>query len=58
MRKAKFTVQIADVKTVWKSYAVEIQAQDLNDLDEAEVLKLIKKAGGANCTLLRLLCII
>lgn len=43
--KAKLTVQIADVKSVFKSYAVEIQAQDINDLKEDEVTKMIKKAG-------------
>jgi hypothetical protein len=48
MKKAKLTVQIADVKTVMKSYAVEIQTSDLNDLKEEEIVKAIKKAGGAN----------
>ena len=51
MKKAKVTVQIADVKTVIKSYAVEIQTSDIGDLNEAEIKKLIKKAGGANCKL-------
>lgn len=48
MRRAKLTVQLADVKTIFKSFAVEIQTSDLSDLREEEVMKLIKKAGGAN----------
>ncbi|KAI3638883.1 hypothetical protein MIR68_003381 [Amoeboaphelidium protococcarum] len=48
MRKAKLTVQIADVKTVFKNFAVEVQTGDLEDLEEGKVLKLIKKAGGAS----------
>lgn len=32
-----------------QSYAIEIQASELDDLDEAAVRVLIQKAGGANC---------
>jgi hypothetical protein len=48
MRKAKLTVQIAHVKTLWKSYAVEIQASDLGELKQEDLEVMIKKAGGAN----------
>ncbi|TPX30728.1 hypothetical protein SmJEL517_g05776 [Synchytrium microbalum] len=48
MRKAKLSVHIADVKTVFKSFAVEISASGLEDLREKDVQLLLKKAMGAN----------
>eukprot|EP00158_Paraphelidium_tribonemae_P000832 Partr_v1_DN23512_c0_g1_i2_m14455 putative Cofilin tropomyosin-type actin-binding protein len=48
MRKAKLSVQMADVKSIVKSYAVEVQCSDKADLQEELIVKLIKKAGGAN----------
>ncbi|RUS18046.1 hypothetical protein BC937DRAFT_89195 [Endogone sp. FLAS-F59071] len=46
--KAKLSTQIADVKNVLKSYHIEIPASHVEDLDEADVLIKLKKAGGAN----------
>jgi len=48
MRKAKLSVHIADVKKVVKDFAVQIGTDDISDLKEAEILKLLKKAMGAN----------
>ncbi|RUP46750.1 hypothetical protein BC936DRAFT_146565 [Jimgerdemannia flammicorona] len=48
MRKAKLSIQIADVKNVIKSYHIEIPANDPEDLDENDVQLKLKKAGGAN----------
>ncbi|KAI9346396.1 Cep120 protein-domain-containing protein [Zopfochytrium polystomum] len=48
MRKAKLSVHIANVKTVLKSFSVEISASSLDDLVESEVITLVKKSMGAN----------
>ncbi|KAJ1555022.1 hypothetical protein HK405_003438, partial [Cladochytrium tenue] len=48
MRKAKISVHIADVKSVLKSFSVEIPASSLEDLDGEEVVTLVKKSMGAN----------
>ncbi len=48
MRKAKISVQLAEVKSVIKVYACEFAANTLNDLKEEDVLLKVKKAMGAN----------
>ncbi|KAH6560595.1 hypothetical protein BASA50_001376 [Batrachochytrium salamandrivorans] len=48
MRKAKLSVHIADVKSVVKNFAVEISAQNIEDLKDNEIDLLLKKAMGAN----------
>eukprot|EP00834_Sanchytrium_tribonematis_P001415 NODE_34_length_36538_cov_0.612854.p23 type:complete len:149 gc:universal NODE_34_length_36538_cov_0.612854:8507-8953(+) len=48
MRKAKISVQLAEVKSVLKVYACEFAANTINDLKEDEVLLKVKKAMGAN----------
>ena len=48
MRKARVSVHLAEVKQIIKSFAVEIQASEKSELKEEEVVKLIKRAGGAN----------
>ncbi|KAJ3082934.1 hypothetical protein HK102_001372 [Quaeritorhiza haematococci] len=48
MRKAKLSVHIADVKSVLKSFAVEVAASHVEELEEKEILLLVKKAMGAN----------
>ncbi|KAL2913429.1 hypothetical protein HK105_207041 [Polyrhizophydium stewartii] len=48
MRKAKLSVHIAEVKSVVKNFAVEISAQNVEELNETEVDLLLKKAMGAN----------
>ncbi|KAJ3323959.1 hypothetical protein HDV06_000935 [Boothiomyces sp. JEL0866] len=48
MRRGKLSVHIADVKSVIKSFAVEISAESLDDLQEQKVTLLLQKAMGAN----------
>lgn len=48
MRKAKVSVHKANVKTVFRDFAVELQAADPDDLEEQKVHNIVVKAGGAN----------
>eukprot|EP01087_Luapelamoeba_hula_P015847 TRINITY_DN479_c0_g1_i1.p1 TRINITY_DN479_c0_g1~~TRINITY_DN479_c0_g1_i1.p1 ORF type:complete len:145 (-),score=33.35 TRINITY_DN479_c0_g1_i1:337-771(-) len=48
MRKAKVSVHKANVKSIFRDFAVEVQATDRDDLDEAKVTATVVKAGGAN----------
>ncbi|KAJ3019182.1 hypothetical protein HKX48_002316 [Thoreauomyces humboldtii] len=48
MRKAKLSVHISDVKNVLKAFAIEIAASSKEDIREADVKNLLRKAGGAN----------
>jgi len=48
MRKAKMSVHKGDVKQIFSSSALEIQASEVSDLDEAAVRASLIKAGGAN----------
>jgi len=48
MRKAKVSVHKANVKSVFRDFAVELQAADTDDLDESKVIATVVKAGGAN----------
>jgi hypothetical protein len=48
MRKAKLSVHIADVKKTLASFAIEISATTVDDLREADINLLLKKAMGAN----------
>ena len=48
MRKAKLGVHLSSVKSICKSFSVEMPASELSDLNEADVLLLLKKAMGAN----------
>lgn len=48
MRKAKLGIQKAQVQTVLRSFAIELNVTDPNDLDEGDILLRLKHAGGAN----------
>ena len=48
MRKAKLSVHISDVKSVIKSFAVEVSASSLDELKDSDLQLLLKKAMGAN----------
>jgi hypothetical protein len=48
MRRAKLSVHGTTVKTVIKSFAVEISASSTKDITEADITLLLKKAMGAN----------
>jgi len=48
MRKAKVSVHKANVKSVFKDFAVELQSSDKEDLEESKITATVVKAGGAN----------
>ncbi|KAI5116989.1 hypothetical protein M0805_001486 [Coniferiporia weirii] len=48
MRKAKISVQTADVKSVLRVFSIEIAASDKTDLNEEDVVIQLRKAGGAS----------
>ena len=48
MRKAKVSVHKADVKAVFKEFALEVLASDRGDLNEEKITADVIKAGGAN----------
>ncbi|KAJ5069708.1 coactosin [Anaeramoeba ignava] len=48
MRKAKVSVHKADVKKIVRQFAVEMQAFDHDDLAIEQVMKEVRKAGGAD----------
>jgi len=48
MRKAKLSIHISQVKTIFKSFAVEINATIPEDLEESTVMLAVTKAMGAN----------
>ena len=48
MRRAKLSVHISAVKSVLKSFAVEISASEKKEINEKDLTLLLKKAMGAN----------
>jgi len=48
LKRAKVSTDKSVVKSVIKSFALEIQTSDLSELDEAHITQLLVKAGGAN----------
>lgn len=48
MRKARMGALKSDLKTIIKECSVEIQASELEDVEEKNVRDLLTKAGGAN----------
>lgn len=48
MRKAKLSIQIAEVKSVLRNYHIEVPASSVQDLSENEILTRLRRAGGAN----------
>lgn len=48
MRKAKLSIQIADVKNVCRNFHIEVPASHTHDLSEDEVMTRLRRAGGAN----------
>jgi hypothetical protein len=48
MRKAKLSIQIADVKNVLRNFHIEVPASHAQDLSENEVMTKLRRAGGAN----------
>jgi len=48
MRKAKVSVQSADVKTVLRTFSIEVAGRDVDDLNEDPIIVRLRKAGGAS----------
>ncbi|KAI8365595.1 hypothetical protein BD560DRAFT_354540 [Blakeslea trispora] len=48
MRKAKLSIQIADVKNVLRNFHIEVPASHKQDLTENEIMTRLRRAGGAN----------
>eukprot|EP01130_Rhizamoeba_saxonica_P003253 TRINITY_DN138_c0_g2_i2.p1 TRINITY_DN138_c0_g2~~TRINITY_DN138_c0_g2_i2.p1 ORF type:complete len:150 (-),score=46.25 TRINITY_DN138_c0_g2_i2:39-488(-) len=48
MKKAKVSTDKAFVKEVVRDFAVELLANDLDDLEEELIMKEVRRAGGAN----------
>ncbi|TGO28036.1 hypothetical protein BPAE_0033g00380 [Botrytis paeoniae] len=48
MRKARVSIESGAVKAVLNHHSVSIDARSMEDVDEAEIVKLCRKAGGAD----------
>eukprot|EP01130_Rhizamoeba_saxonica_P003252 TRINITY_DN138_c0_g2_i1.p2 TRINITY_DN138_c0_g2~~TRINITY_DN138_c0_g2_i1.p2 ORF type:complete len:151 (-),score=41.68 TRINITY_DN138_c0_g2_i1:50-502(-) len=48
MKKAKVSTDKAFVKEVVRDFAVELLANDLDDLEEEVIMKEVRRAGGAS----------
>ena len=48
LKRAKMSVHKASVKSVFKNFSVEYHAEHLEELDEENIMKMVKKAGGAD----------
>jgi len=48
MRKAKISVHTADVKTVFRTYSIDVAAREKDDLKEDPIVVRLRKAGGAS----------
>jgi len=48
MRRGKISVHSADVKTVLRTFSIEVAAKDKDDLDEGPIIARLRKAGGAS----------
>ncbi|CAG8689345.1 12983_t:CDS:2, partial [Acaulospora colombiana] len=48
MRKAKVSIHLADVKTVLRTFSIEVAAEHKEDLEEEPIVVRLRKAGGAS----------
>jgi len=48
MRKAKISVQTADVKAILKVFSIEVAAREKDDMNEGPIVIRLRKAGGAS----------
>jgi len=48
MRRARAAVDLGDVKKVLVHHSIEIDAAEPRDLDEADIVQRLRKAGGAD----------
>jgi hypothetical protein len=48
MRKARVSIEAGNVKKVLSHYSIQVDADDKRDLDEADIVVRLRKAGGAD----------
>ncbi|KAF9467867.1 hypothetical protein BDZ94DRAFT_1155228 [Collybia nuda] len=48
MRRAKISVQTADVKGTLRVFSIEVAARERDDLNEDPIITRLRKAGGAS----------
>jgi len=48
LKRAKTSVQKADIKKVIKDFTIEFHAETMDEVDETEIMNRVRKAGGAD----------
>lgn len=48
MRKGRVSVQAAEVRRVLSHHSITVDARDVDDLEQEEIVKRLRKAGGAD----------
>lgn len=48
MRKARVSIESGEVKRVLSHHSIQVDANDVSDLDEEDIIKRLRKAGGAD----------
>ncbi len=48
MRKARVSIESGEVKKVLGHHSIQVDARDRGDVDEADIVKRLRKAGGAD----------
>ncbi|KAL0941351.1 Coactosin [Colletotrichum truncatum] len=48
MRKARVSIESSEVKNVLSHHSITVNASDKSDLDEDDIVKRLRKAGGAD----------
>lgn len=48
MRKARVSIESGEVKKVLAHHSIQVDARDKGDLEEGEIVKRLRKAGGAD----------
>lgn len=48
LKRAKVSVHKANVKQIIQSFAIEVHAERLDELNEQDILQRVRKAGGAD----------
>ncbi len=48
MRKARVSIEAGEVKKVLSHHSIQVDARDKADLDEEDIVKRLRRAGGAD----------
>lgn len=48
MRRARVSIESGEVKRVLSHHSIQVDANDKSDLDEEDIIKRLRKAGGAD----------